>query len=176
MIENNKISYADVLNNQLKKPDSNAVVIVQPKTNQSSNATKTDLEKYVDPQSFSINAIKSTRNGGVVINCSSNEDVNKLKLAATNNLGDNYTVQVPQLRKPKIKIFDIPEEMTETQLVEIIKSQNEKLKSGEFKVIKIYENKNKKIFGAIVEVDSQSFKSILNEGKIRLGWNKLRVE
>lgn len=93
--------YAGVVKAPEKNESNNAVVIVQPKKNQSSKTTKIDLTKSIDPTSFDIGEVRNIRNGGVVINCKSNEDINKLREIAINRLGDNYTVQVPQLRKHK---------------------------------------------------------------------------
>lgn len=57
-----------------------------------------------------------------------------------------------------------------------MKNQNEAMKNGEFKVLKIYENKRLNNFGAIDEVDRQSFQSIKGKSEINIGWNRCRIE
>lgn len=57
------------------------------------------------------------------------------------------------------------------------------MKESELKIIRVYENKQRKNFGAIVEVDSVSFANVIERKQLLIGWsvcnvmvNKLKVE
>lgn len=84
-------------------------------------------------------------------------------------------IHIPEIRDPKIKIFDITEQYSDCQLIDEIKNQNVAMKDGKFKVIKIYENKGQNNFGAIVEVDRQSFQTMKAASKLNIGWNRCRI-
>lgn len=103
--------------------------------------------------------VKNLRNGDVVINCETNDCLNRLYQIAA-QLGDRYDIHIPAVRKPKFKIFDVSERYSEQELIDVIKNQNETLKDSEIEVMKIYENKQFKNFGAIVELDDESVNNI----------------
>lgn len=156
--------------------NSNSVVIVKPKNNQHCNDTKIDLSQHIDPKAFNVNNVKNLRNGGVLISCVNNENSKKLYQTAAQKIGDRYDVIIPDIKKPKIKIFDITESFNDSELIDVIKNQNEVLKNSDLKVLKIYENKRLRNYGAIVEIDRHSFQSISIEKKLNIGWNRCRIE
>lgn len=71
---------------------------------------------------------------------------------------------------------NINDEINNEQLIDCIKTQNEDLKDGFISVIKIFANKKRNNFGAIIEVDCKTYNTMLKYGKISIGWNKSRVE
>lgn len=81
----------------------------------------------------------------------------------------------PQLRKPKIRIIGIDESLSEADLLETIKSQNETLIGDDISVITIYENKHKNNFGAILQCGPISFNNIMSVEKLNIGWNRCKV-
>lgn len=61
----------------LKK--ANPTVVLQPKKSQKSEVTKLELTKNIDPKSIRINDVHVIPNGGIAINCKSNDETKKLK-------------------------------------------------------------------------------------------------
>lgn len=170
-----KKTYADTVRDKSNK-SVHSVVVVQPKSNQHCNNTKHDLAQHIDPKEFNVNKVKNLKNGGLVINCDNNDNIKNLHQIAARKLGDRYDIRIPPIRNPKMKIFDITEKYSESELIDAIKAQNDELKDGEIKVVKIYENKRLNNFGAIVEVDMQSFQSMKHLNKLYIGWNRCHIE
>lgn len=171
--------YADTVIDNVSNIDSTSVskvVVVKPKANQHCNNTKHDLAQHIDPKAFNVSKVKNFKNGIVVINCENYDSVKKLHQIAAQKLGDRYDIHIPVTRNPKIKIFDITEKFSDYELIDEIKRQNEYLKDGELKVIKIYENKRHNNFGAIVEIDRSSFNKMKVTNKVNIGWNRCSIE
>lgn len=90
---NNPKSYANVTiesTNQStceKVNAANATIVLKPKNKQNCNYTRADLSKNVNPAEYEINEVRNIQNGGIAINCNSN-DVNKLMNAATTKFSE----------------------------------------------------------------------------------------
>lgn len=90
-------------------------------------------------------------------------------------MGDKYTVKITDSSKLRIKIIGMSDKLLEDDLVETIKAQNEFLKNRDIKVITIFENKNHRNFGAILEFDKECYNRLINGDKIKIGWCRCRV-
>lgn len=164
-------SYASVTKNMYDE-----TVVIKPKKNQGSDITRSVMrEKLSIPQSLSISSVKNIPKGGVVINCNSRADLKIIQSEANKKLGEEYSVIVPTKRNPKIKILNISEKLSENEVIENIKSQNEFMKESNIKVIKIYENNKRKNYGVVAEIDPTSFNKVIKEKKLRIGWNICNV-
>lgn len=133
-------SYASVTKNKYDE-----AVVIKPKKNQGSEVTRTEINgKLAIPQSITISGVKNIPKGGVVINCNNRSDVKIIEEEANKKMGEEYSVYVPTKRNPKIKITNICEKLSESEISDNIKAHNEFMKSSTLKVIKVYENKKKK--------------------------------
>ncbi|CAH1962825.1 unnamed protein product [Acanthoscelides obtectus] len=88
----------------IKKPYSSVAkgksAIIQPKdTTQAVQTTKSDLLQYVDPvsENLNISGVKNTRNGGMLVGCSSDDDSRRLRQIAVEKLADKYEIKGIQL-------------------------------------------------------------------------------
>lgn len=153
------------------------VVVIKPKVGSDSKVTKEDILKNIKPAELQvcITKIKNIKDGGILIGCSSKEELDKFKSAAEKKLKKNYNIKIPQLKNPCIKILDIEDTMDEDELKKYICKQNSYLQHENFfieiKVIK----KMKSRYMAIAETDPLSFKKIIENGKLSIGWNICRV-
>lgn len=59
--------------------------------------------------------------GGLVINCKNIEESKKLQKEASTKLGEDYTVIIPELKNPKMKILDMCENLSEDEIIKYIK-------------------------------------------------------
>lgn len=101
-----RMSYAD----QVKS--SGPVIHIAPKDpRQKSEQTKEMIKNKIDPVSNQINGIRNAAKGAVVIECNNKESSEKFKNDAVKLLGDQYKIQAPKLRKPKIKICGISDKL-----------------------------------------------------------------
>lgn len=156
--------------------DNKPVVIVKPKKYQSSDITKAELAKKIpNPESINFTEIRKIQQGGLAINCKDDLDLQKLHNEASKLLGEQYIITIPERRNPKIKVTGISDNISNDMLIDCIRKQNEKVKDGDFKVLKFYENKHHKNYGAILETDCDSFNKIINMKKIKIGWDICNV-
>ncbi len=171
--QSDKQTYAQ----QLKKGNYEPVVIVKPKKKQLSDETRSFMaEKFPNPQSVHISSVKDIPNGGLAINCKNDVESKRLQEEATKQLGDDYTVIIPSTKKPKIKIVGMKKRLSEENLIESIKEQNQNLINCDIKVIKVFENRIYKDIGAIIEIDNESFEKVMVDRKILIGWDTCIID
>lgn len=72
---------------------------------------KEDIRNKVNPANMRVGITmgKTTKNGGIFIQCSDDKDINTVKGKIGNYLGCNYTVNKKQLHRNRFKILDINE-------------------------------------------------------------------
>lgn len=75
-------------------------------------------------------------------------------------MGDKYTVKITDSSKLKIKVIGMSGKLSEDDLVETVKAQNEFLRNRDIKVITIFENGKNRNFGAILEIDRECYIAI----------------
>lgn len=90
-------------------------------------------------------------------------------------MSENYSVIMPTLKRPKIRIMNMSEKLTESEIVDSIKEKNELYKDSEMKVVSVYEIKSMESYGAIIEVDTKTFNLMMKEEKVAIRWNICRV-
>lgn len=155
-------------------------VIVKPKDNveQNSEKTKEIIKESIDPADLAlqISGVSKSGNGSVVIKCGNEESTKKIESQLKEKLGEKYNINIPSLVAPKIVIIGIDKEVSENNLLEVVKKQNKI--EGSMKVVKCYERYQHKMqYNAIIETDSKLFRNILEVDKpsLNVGWNKCAV-
>jgi hypothetical protein len=95
---------------------------------------KVQLKMNINPTDIKvgIKAVKTFRERGILIETGSEEERNTLSKEISNKLGEQLEVINHKLRKPRLIIYNVSEEITTENVVEIIKAQNpEILTNGE---------------------------------------------
>lgn len=159
-------SYASVVKPKIvQKP-----LLINPKTPQKSDITRKQLVENLNPVNYVVNSTINTKSGGVIINCASSEERNKLKINATAVLGDNYDVSVPTKCLPRVRVFGYSQNYNESEFINAFKSQNSHLLSDicYVKVIAMFTSQSR--FGAKIEVDSISLSKLIEAGKVSIGF------
>ncbi|KAK9878439.1 hypothetical protein WA026_022079 [Henosepilachna vigintioctopunctata] len=90
-------SYANIVEN------SNYSLVIKPMSKEQSSAdTKNDLKQFVKPEEVkvAISRVISTKDGGVVIRCNNEKEVNFLKEVAAEKLGAQYQLAIPNKKLP----------------------------------------------------------------------------
>lgn len=153
------------------------VVIIKPKSKQNNLATKEDICKSVNPASLEVGMveIKNIKDGGVVIRCQNKEDSGKIKDAAEKKLKKKYSIKVPQLINPCIKIIGIEEEIEENDLKSCILKQNSFIQHEKSYISVKVLKKMKTKYMCIIEVDPLTYNRIMKEGRLSIGWNICKV-
>lgn len=185
-----KSSFADVLkmsagkrateqpkkDKPLQKP--NPVVVVKPKTGVQVEDVRAELRKKVDARHLNVKRVTSGKNGEVVIALQDDQSVKLLKENVAKNMGGLYDVDVRENLRPTVRLIGMSDEMDEEELKGTLVDQNEAFANlKHFKLRKTYCN-NKLRFNnssAIIELDAETYKRVLQEEKLNCGWDRCRV-
>lgn len=172
---NDARSYADIVKNDVNLP-----VIVKPvEKTQKSTVTRDEIKNKISFKEIKANGLKKVRDGGILINCQSQAETMKLKQLVMEKIGDKYEVEIPTSRKPRLKIIDVFDEMTNEEVIENIKTQNELLEHADIEVKAIL-NKSKRNnkrngFDVIIEAKQEDCNIMLQMQSINIGWKRCKV-
>ncbi|KAG5862871.1 hypothetical protein JTB14_008263 [Gonioctena quinquepunctata] len=111
-----------------QQPKNLPVVIVKPNKPQNAELTKSEIQTKINPRPLqvSINSVKTGYNGNLIIKCNSQKEAVKLiEEAQKQDLSNKYQIQMSQLKKPRIKIITINNNMDKEEIEECLRSQNE---------------------------------------------------
>ena len=177
--KNNANSYSEKLKNNTKP-----VVIVKPKDPaQLASLTKVDIVKNINPaeSQLSIAKVRTIKDGGVVIGCSTSEDNARFKEIAQKKLSDKYVIKEFKGILPSIKVVGMTENYSAedlTELLEHVIKRNDNVfnLNSVCRVLKIWPTKkNKDVFQAIFQVDRETYSKILQTGGIFIGFDYCSV-
>ncbi|XP_024947096.1 uncharacterized protein LOC112495307, partial [Cephus cinctus] len=171
-----KATYSEAVKEKKKE----MVIIVKPKLQQESEATKRAIKEKVDIKNMAmgITKLKKGSKGTVILGCESGGEIEVLKAEAEvkNKMGEGFKVTESTQMKPKIKIVNIEEEelnLTDEELVDTIKTQNgiEETEGREWKIVKRLtkgrqqeRNRRGPIEGSIIlEVDEATHEELLSK-------------
>lgn len=183
-------NYSEVVKEKKKEN----VIIIKPKEQQESEATKNMVKEKIDIKNMPI-GISKLRKGGkgtIILGCESEKEIKQLKSTVQNKLGDKYQVVEPRATEPKLKIFNVEEDemkLEEEDIIELLIKQNqlEKERKGFHmkivkKIIKDKENGNRNTTRKqtsegtlILAVDEITHNWMLKNKKVNIGWRKCYV-
>lgn len=178
-----KGSYSEAVKGKKKEN----VIIIKPKIQQESEATKKLIKEKVDIKSMDmgITKLKKGSKGTVILGCETGEEMEKLKITMQNKLGESFKVVESPQTKPKVKIINIDEEdmkLKDEELIGTIRRQNKINSSNEdMRIVKrIIKNNNKSQRGkeegsVIIEVDEEMHELLLKKEKLNVGWKRCPV-
>lgn len=167
-----KPSFSSVLK-QNKKP----VVIIKPKNeNQLCNKTVEEVKAKISQREINASGIRNVRNGGIAINCDSNQSTVQLKQIIEGKLGDEYVVSLPQIKKPRVKIVGVCDVFADDEIVGEIKEQNDYLSNAVIEVIKILKKTEKdRPYDIVIEIDYDNYLELMKTKFINLGWKRCKI-
>ena len=183
-------SYSETVKEKKKEN----VIIIKPKEQQESEATKNIVKEKIDIKKLPI-GISKLRKGGkgtVILGCESEKEIKELKSTVQSKLGERYQVVEPRITEPKLKILNVEEDeikLEEEDIIELLIKQNQLEKEREGfhmeiikKIMKDKKNDNKNVSrgrrseGALIlAADEITHNWILKNGKVNIGWKKCYV-
>jgi len=177
--EKKKKSYSEAVTRRQE-----AVVIIKPVEETkatSSETTKKVIKTNIDVAKLGvgITKMKKASKGAVIIGCENKTQVEMLKSKVSDDLGEKYTVHDPKKKSVKIRIFDIDKEdcEKESELWQKIEEQNGYAKNCiKGKIVKKLINERSRRVTTIAEVDIKTRNTILEESKVKIGWNICKVQ
>lgn len=164
--------YSETVRPHNFKEEKRFKLIVSTKSDESSDSVKTLLKSKIDPTSINvgIQTFKSLKDGRVLIETRSKEEIEILNDKINNCCGNTLEAKVSKLRNPNLIIYNIPNDINKENATDIIVAQNSELALKEDDIIPKFTFRNKKNnLNLIVEVTSEVRKKLL-EHKIKLGW------
>lgn len=154
------------------------VLIVKPKNDTDRKSMKSAIKSSVNPVTHPVKNLQDTARGDIVLFCNDEKSVAVIKRKLTDEVGDKYLINEPTAAKPKIKIVGFEDEFKENNdLLKAITDQNKTLfdSSSVITVCEMKKMREKELFTAVVSLDVTTFKRVLVEGKLRIGWSICRV-
>lgn len=167
-------TYANILSTKNRNETQNyASIVIKPKTAQNDLQTKEDIKKNINPAELKVGIqnLRSTKNGTVIIKCSTKRDNEILECSLKDKLKNDYNIETTKMRKPKIKIANFNEEMTMENIETCINEQNQ------LTGVKVtYVKKQKSGFQTIFcDCSPKAFKKLIDAKKIVIGWQRYPI-
>lgn len=166
-----------------KSSNNSKVLLVKQKGQQKDvKQVKKDLQDRVNPEELGIGVSmgRPTRDGGLVLTCGNEREISAVQSEIQTKLGSDYQVDRPKTREHRIKVVGIHEdqyESTEEQIIERVAKQNDlrvNNKNFKIKILRRTQLLNRK-FNLIVEADSVTYNSLIENQKLNLGWGRYWV-
>lgn len=156
-----------LVNNIQQNHKESNYIIINPNKKQENKQTKKELIEHVNLRDLQLGIQKvfNLKDGGIKIQCQSKEGMEKLKSEAVQKMSKNYEMKTQSKKHPKIKIIGLEENYSAAELLDCIRSQNDTVsENSKLELIVIRKMKTK--YMAIVEVDPNTFKSIMKSGMV----------
>ncbi|XP_037930347.1 uncharacterized protein LOC119665106, partial [Teleopsis dalmanni] len=157
--------------------NANVPITVKPINKQQSEETKKDLKNKINPTQLNVkvNGFQTRHDGRVTIKCINSKEREVLANDIKKKLSEQYVIETPTLRNPKVLISGMSEQLDGDSLLLAIKNQNS-ISLQHLKVLKVYESyKKRNTFNAIIELDGKAFKQVMKDRKINIRWDRCIV-
>lgn len=172
--------YTNKYENVKKK---HAVVVRPSERDMTSEQVKGLVLKEVQPNmkdKVKVNAVRMIRGGGIAIEAENEKDLNKIK---DSGLFAKVGLKVDMPRKigPKIIVYDVPEEIANDELIKELYARNliDMLEPNEMvdrvRIISRGGRKGSGHINAVIELPGRVWKSLVERGRIYIGWNSFKV-
>ena len=148
------------------------------KLKESAEAVKLILKRNIDPTSMQIgiNSMKKLRDGRLVVESRSKEEIDMLGKKIEEQCSQLLEVNVPQLRNPNVIIFNVPDDITPENAVDVITTQNQELNLANDSIKPKFIMKSKgNTRHLIAEVKPETWRKI-GLRKLKIGWQICNVE
>jgi hypothetical protein len=166
--------------NVLKRKNEKVIIITSKNDNSEINRDLVlgRIENSIDPENAKISGLTNLANNRVLLK-SKTDDVDKLLGDVRDNLGADFSANVVDRKKPKLKVvgIDWDGEISNDKIVSSVRAQNGFVNDGDtIKVIKTYKStKIDNCISAIIEVDLRVHKLFLKERFMNIRWSRCRV-
>jgi hypothetical protein len=145
---------------------------VKPTDNKSAEEIKKLIRTKIDPvnMKIGIRTFKSLKNGNVLIEADSKDEIELLNTHIRDKCGDHLEINFPKKRNPRQIICNVPDIVTPENAEDVILAQNTELKlqEGDKNTKFAFKTKrNTRIL--VIEVNPQTRRQLL-QNKLKLEW------
>jgi len=145
---------------------------VKPRHSHSTDEIKRLIKSKIDPvnMKIGIRTFKSLKNGNVLIEADSKEEIETLNSQIRDICGDQPEINVQKRRNPRLIIYNVPDAVTHENAEDIMPAQNPdlKLQKGDIKIKFIFKTK-RNTTNLVVEVNEQTRRQKV-QNKLNLEW------
>ena len=147
-------------------------LVVKSTSNQSSESIKNVLKTKINPteMKIGIKTLKSLKDERVLTEVRSEDETNLLNTNISAKCGEALEVNLPKLRKPRLVIRNIPQDITVENVKETILAQNPELNMKPGEVISSFKFRTKRgDTNMVTEVGPETRKK-LPQTRLKIGW------
>lgn len=148
-------------------------LVVRSKTQQSSEYMKTLIKTKLNPTELKVgvSSFKALKNGNLVIETQNRVETDTICKNINEKCGIELEANIKKLRKPRLIIFNVPEELAIEDAREAILHQNDELNLKQEDLVPkfMFQDRSKRK-NLIIEVSPQARKIILAK-KLKIGWH-----
>jgi hypothetical protein len=123
-----------------------------------------------------INKFRVLNNGNIIIGTNTKHEIEALEKEIATKCGGELEATVHKLRKPRLIVYNIPDDISLSNLEDTLLTQNSDLGLTKGDIVAKFDfttkNKNRNL---VIEVDAK-VRKILLQSKIKLGWNICKAE
>lgn len=154
------------------------VLVINPSSDKMNpEVSRKAISNKLKPRDYNLCSVSQTKKGGVVVQCPSSAELNRLKSDAVEQLGDDFIVSAPVKKRPRVRVFGFSDQYNAIDFVNVLKDQNSSVCNEEshVSVLHLFNGKSNSKFGAKLEVDASTFKKMIDAGKVFIGWDSCWV-
>lgn len=158
----------------VSKVKTSKTLVIVPKVDQSCEKTRADLRAKLDPRKQQLSEFRNGRNGQVYVQCPAQVNFDDIRKDVEHILGDEYSTSLPLAR---VKIIGMSEKYSDSDLIDLLKSQNEGIPWKQVKVLGFFENKIYKYqkYNAVLEIDNETDKHLEKLEKVNIGFDRCKI-
>jgi acylphosphatase len=147
-------------------------LMVKSKLDLSTEEVKTTLCTNVNSTAMKvgIRSLKSLKDGRVLIEAGTTEEINKLRQTIQEKCREKLEMVMPQLRKPRVIINNVPNDITVENLEVVIIAQNPELELAEGDMDTKFRYTTKRGQNKIVIEVGPKTRKKLKQKKLKIGW------
>jgi len=151
---------------------------VTSRDNQTAETIKEMMKSQINPAEIKvgIESIRTLRDERVQIETGSIQKAETLENSITDKLGDKIETHIQRPRKPRLKIINIPEEISTDNIEDTLMAQNPEICIGKGEIIPKFTYETKRhTRNIVIEVNAQTRKKLI-DNKVKIGWINCSIE
>lgn len=160
------------------KKDLEPILVLKPIQSKESESMKSDVQRVLNPKDDPVLSLRTTSRGNVIIKCDSHEKIEEVKTKLENEIGDEYTINLPKEMTPEVKLVGLQEEMSNEEIIEMLYKQNSNVIKNESKIevkdCKKIVNRKSSYYTVYLKTDVETFRNIMSIGKLKLMWSVVK--
>lgn len=168
-------SFANVVKRSNVKP----AVVIKPKKKQECEKTLEEITSNVDTSAVNVCGTRNVREGGIVLRCANATETMKVKNLVTEKMGDDYEIVLPKIKKPRLRVTNIPTNIAKESIIDELKKSNEELKDCDMSLITVLNrkatSKQQSSCDIVIEVNAATYKMLMDMQILRLPWRECKV-